>query len=237
MNASRGNLSARPWRSYFTGVKSALQVLFQRKVTKMADQPFVGQEQRPDLTINMEGKVGELTVRDLVSVLGGEAATSAKLPDKQVVKEIKEPVKEAKEPKDAKDVKDHKEPKDHKDQKEQKDHKEPKDHKDQKEQKDHKDTKDQKDQKEQKDHKDPKEPKDTKDAKDAKEPKDTKDHKDLKDRKENIKDHKEPKEPVDLVAKAPGEAGPAAGSGGSEIDALIKRVSGLEQSVQDLQKR
>ena len=198
----------------------------------MAEKPFVDQEQRPDLTVNMEGKVGELTVRDLVSILGGGEAGAAKLKEAPAEKPV------VKEPKDHKDIKDHKEPKDHKDQKEQKDHKDPKDHKDQKDQKEQKDHKDHKDQKEQKDHKDPKDPKEQKDTKDHKEPKDTKDHKDVKDRKEHIKEPiKEPKEPVDLVAKAPAEAGPGGSAEGSELDALIKRVSGLEQAVESLTKK
>ena len=36
----------------------------------MADQPFVSDEERPNLTVNMEGKVGDMTVRDLASILG-----------------------------------------------------------------------------------------------------------------------------------------------------------------------
>jgi hypothetical protein len=199
----------------------------------MADQPFVGQEQRPDLTVNMEGKVGDLTVRDLTTLLGGGGGKV-----KEVAKEpkdLKEPIKEPiKEPKDHKDIKDHKEPKDHKDIADQKAHKDPKDNKDQKEQKDHKDPKDTKDPKDQKDPKDPKEQKDQKDHKD---PKDHKDQKDIKDRKEHIKEPlKEPKEPVDILGKASGEGGPESTAGSTELDALIQRISGLEQAVQDLKQ-
>src|ERR1700704_2193775 len=96
---------------------------------EMADQPFVEQEQRPDLTIDMEGKVGDLKVRDLMSIVGASAAAGQKLKEAPATAIDKQT---AKEPKDAKDIKDHKEPKDHKDQKDQKDHKDPKDQKDQK---------------------------------------------------------------------------------------------------------
>ena len=58
-----------------------------------------------------------------------------------------------------------------------------------------------------------------------------KDQKDIKDRKEHLK---EPKEPVDLAAKAPAEASGGVEAGGSELDALIKRISGLEQTVAEL---
>jgi hypothetical protein len=107
-------------------------------------QPFVSGESRPDLTVDLNQKVGDLSVRDLASILGTGAG--------DLPKPLKEPLKEPfKERKDIKDIKDHKEPKDHKDQK---DHKDAKDHKDPKDHKDHKDPKDQKDQKEHKEHKD-----------------------------------------------------------------------------------
>jgi hypothetical protein len=195
----------------------------------MADKPFVEQEQRPDLTIDLQHKVGDLTVRDLLTILGSSSASGPKLKETPTSAGDK-PV--AKEPKDSKDIKDHKEPKDHKDQKEQKDHKDPKDQKDQKDQKEPKDHKDQKDPK---DTKDPKDPKESKDHKDQKDPKEHKDQKDLKDRKEHIKDVKEPKEPVD--AKVTDTAESATGTMNSDLDALVRRVSGLEQAFEEAKKK
>jgi ABC-type Zn2+ transport system substrate-binding protein/surface adhesin len=109
------------------------------------EQPFVSDESRPDLTVDLNQKVGELSVRDLASILGAGSQSAIKVKE---VKEIKDIFKERK---DAKDAKDHKDPKEHKDQK---DHKDTKDHKDPKDQKDHKDPKDHKDHKDQKDRKD-----------------------------------------------------------------------------------
>jgi hypothetical protein len=192
----------------------------------MADQPFVTDEERPNLTVNMEGKVGDMTVRDLASILGADPAAPKPLKepiDKAAFKEI---AKDNKDRKEAKEAKDHKEPKDHKDQKEQKDHKDPKEQKDQKDQKEHKDQKDTKDQK---DHKDPKEHKDQKDQKDHKEHKET--AKDVKDALKEIKEHAEK---IDI--EGPVTGAPAA-AGETDLDALIQRVTGLEQSVNELKGR
>src|SRR5579859_651980 len=108
------------------------------KERTVAEQPFAESGDRPDLTVNMESRVGDLTVRQLSDVLGQAGGTQAKL--KEVAAE-KLPQKETlidkfpgKEQKDLKDNKEHKE---------QKDHKEHKDHKDGKDLKDHKEPKDQ----------------------------------------------------------------------------------------------
>jgi hypothetical protein len=202
-------------------------------------QPFISQEQRPDLTIDLNRKVGDLTVRDLQTLLGSGA--SPKL--KELAKEKEDlldkiPTKDTtKDPKDRKDIKDHKEPKDHKDQKDQKDHKDPKDPKDQKDTKDPKDTKDQKDQKDHKDPKDPKEQKDNKDHKDPKEHKDTKDHKDHKDIKEGALDKVPHKDQLEKLPESPvkaNEGSPNSGSTPGGLEDLIQRVSGLEKEVQEL---
>jgi len=203
----------------------------------MAKEPFISQEERPNLTINLEGKVGELTVRELASVLGfdpSEAAKAKELPSTAVDKTAKEIQKDIKDRKEAKEHKDQKEPKDHKDQKEAKDHKDPKDQKDQKDQKDPKDHKEPKDSKDQKDHKDPKEHKDQKDHKDPKEHKDQKDLKDHKELKEGLKDAKEGH--PEVVDQGAAQSGPQQGGGTTELDALIQRVSGLEQAVSDFTK-
>src|SRR5215831_4071828 len=194
----------------------------------MAQEPFVSSEQRPELTVDVNTRVGDLTVRQLSEILGSasSAAKSKELP--LTAKDIKEPVKEDKDIKDHKDSKEHKDPKEHKDQKDNKDHKDPKDQKDQKDQKDPKDTKDQKDNK---DHKDPKDPKDQKDLKDHKEPKDTKDHKDFKDRKENLIDKtaidKNPPDKLPEVTQS-GEGAPGNPGG---LDELIQRITRLEQDA------
>src|SRR5215831_2006360 len=183
----------------------------------MAQEPFVSSEQRPELTVDVNTRVGDLTVRQLSEILGSasSAAKSKELP--LTAKDIKEPVKEDKDIKDHKDSKEHKDPKEHKDQKDNKDHKDPKDQKDQK------------------DQKDPKDPKDTKDPKDHKEPKDTKDHKDIKDRKEDLKDHKEPKEPVDAAPSIRGAEGGATAPSG--LEDIIQRIARLEQDVAGLASR
>src|SRR4029453_16219414 len=119
----------------------------------MVQEPFIDPSKRPDLTINLESRVGDITVRQLSEILGSAAAKSKELPSS--AKDGKDPLKEDK---DIKDQKDQKEPKDHKDQKDladQKAHKDPKDQKDQKDQKDHKNE--HKEQKDIKDHKDRKE--------------------------------------------------------------------------------
>ena len=38
----------------------------------MAKEPFIGEGDRPDLTIDLEAKVGDLTVRELAIILGVE---------------------------------------------------------------------------------------------------------------------------------------------------------------------
>ena len=69
-------------------------------------QPFVSGESRPDLTVDLNQKVGELSVRDLASILGTGGGAAIK---------IKEFFKERKDFKDIKEHKDQKEHKDHKD--------------------------------------------------------------------------------------------------------------------------
>ena len=179
----------------------------------MAKEPFIGSEERPDLTLNLDSRLGDLTVRQLSQILGS-AGSQAKLKELQAIEKftIKEPGKEAKDQKDHKDSKDHKDPKEGKDQKDTKDNKDPKD---QKEQKDNKD---------QKDHKDPK---DTKDQKDHKEPKDHKDSKDHKDIKDNLLEKLPPdKHPLDKLPEV------TQSNGGSQgIDSLVQRSSRLEQET------
>lgn len=198
----------------------------------MADKPMVGQNDRPDLTVNTEGAAASQP-RDLASILGSSAAAAQNL--KQIPAGLeKPPLKETL--KDA--LKDHKDSKDHKDQK---DHKEPKDHKDTKDNKDQKDHKDPKEHKDQKDQKDPKEHKDQKDQKDHKDPKEHKDQKDLKDHKEVIKEIKEGakeiKETViDTIPKPEAEV-PIPEVPSSDVSQLISRISGLEQAVEDLKKK
>jgi hypothetical protein len=195
----------------------------------MPAKPRVGQEDRPDLTINPEGKpAGE--PRDLGAILGSTPSAAAKakeLPATAVDKvALKDTLKDS--------LKEHK---DLKDNKEQKDHKEPKDHKDTKDQKDHKDPKDSKDQK---DQKDPKEHKDQKDTKDHKDPKEHKDHKDLKDHKEFLKEIKEShKELTDVVTKPSVEVGPGPVESlpPDELTQLIGRVSGLEKTVEEMKNK
>lgn len=205
----------------------------------MADKTMVGQEDRPDLTVNAEGAAGNQP-RSLGSILGSSAAAAQKLKelpmtaiDKTFIKDtLKDAIKDHKDSKDSKDQKDHKEPKDHKDSKDnkdQKDHKDPKEHKDQKDQKDPKEHKDQKDIK---DHKDPKEHKDQKDVKDHKE------HiKDIKDVGKEIKEAS--KDIHDVVAKPEVEV-PTPGEGGippNEAGQLVNRVSGLEQTEEAKKKK
>jgi hypothetical protein len=85
-----------------------------------------------------------------------------------------------------------------------------------------------------------KELKDSKDSKEQKDHKEHKDQKDHKDQKEGIKDgHKEvmkEKDVPDGSSKSPGEGpqgGPVIQPG---IDALVQRVSGLEQEVAQLRQ-
>ena len=103
----------------------------------MAQEPFINPEERPDLTVDLNTRVGDLTVRQLSEILGSPSSP-AKLKELVAAKEPKDLAKEPKEFKDHKDIKDHKDPKEHKDQKDNKDHKDPKDTKD------HKDIKDRK---------------------------------------------------------------------------------------------
>jgi hypothetical protein len=194
----------------------------------MAEQPFISSEERPDLTVDLDARVGDLTVRQLSEILGSRSSPAKLKELSQAAKDTKDPIKEDKDIKDHKDTKDHKDPKEHKDQKDNKDHKDPKDQKDQKDQKDPKDHKDQKDNK---DHKDPKDPKDHKDQKDHKDPKDTKDHKDLKDRKEGLADKlphdKTPPDKLPEVAQGvEGSAGTPSG-----LDDVIQRITRLEQDA------
>jgi hypothetical protein len=193
----------------------------------MAQEPFINPEERPDLTVDLNTRVGDLTVRQLSEILGSPSSP-AKLKELVAAKEPKDLAKEPKEFKDHKDIKDHKDPKEQKDQKDNKDHKDPKDQKDQKDQKD---PKDQKDQKDNKDHKDPKDPKDPKDQKDHKDPKETKDHKDIKDRKEGLAEKLPPDKipPDKLPDVSQGIEGTAAVPSG--LDDVIKRIARLEQDV------
>jgi hypothetical protein len=208
-----------------------------RSNTHMADKPMVGQADRPDLTVNTEASAASQP-RDLETILGSSAAAARKLKEAPATGLEKAPFKET-----LKDtIKDHKDSKDHK---EQKDHKEPKDHKDTKDNKDQKDHKDPKEHKDQKDQKDTKDHKDQKDTKEHKDPKEHKDQKDLKDHKEVIKEIKDGpkeikeniKELTDVVTKPVPEVGPIPELPGDEMSQLIARVSGLEQTVEDLKKK
>jgi hypothetical protein len=196
----------------------------------MAQEPFIDPEQRPDVTVDLDSRVGDLTVRQLSDILGGSSPSAKQKELTSAIEKLSQ--KELlKEPKDHKDFKDHKDPKEHKDNKDNKDHKDPKDNKDNKDTKDHKDPKDSKDQK---DVKDPKEPKDNKDTKDHKEPKDHKDHKDIKDRKEGLAEKIPPdKHPADKLPEV--NQGGAGGDGTpgavSALDDVIQRVSRLEQEL------
>ena len=170
----------------------------------MADEPFIANEDRPELSLDMDGKVGDLTVRELATILGFEPAVD-------VIKEGKSETKEHKDSKDNKDSKDHQE------QKQQKDAKDQKDSKDHKDQKDQKDTKDQKEQKDTKDHK---ERKDNKDV--IFEPKNR-----IKDATEGKRFTPERVLEIDLeLAKH-----------SSELDEVVKRISGLEQVIEELKDR
>jgi hypothetical protein len=169
----------------------------------MANEPFIARDDRPDLTLDMEGKVGELTVRELASILGFDLQEAE-------LKEGKSENKDHKDSKDSKDTKDSFDQKQQKDQKDSKDHKEEKDWKDQKEQKDLKDSKDHKDRK------------------------DHKDHTEVKvNRKELVKEVTEGKR---FTPEKGPEIGPGVVESPSELDQLVKRVSGLEQSIEELKR-
>jgi hypothetical protein len=183
----------------------------------MPAKSMVGQEDRPDLTVNTEGAPGS-SPRNLETILGSSTVSAQKnvetkqVVEKQALKEVgKDTIK------DNKDSKDHKDPKEQKDQKDTKDHKDPKDQKDQK------------------DQKDPKEQKDQKDTKDHKDPKEHKDQKDVKDHKEVIKEHLKEvaKEAIaETLPQTPVIPDPAP----DDLTNLINRVSGLEKAVADLKK-
>ena len=199
----------------------------------MADEPFIGGESRPDLTVDMNAKVGDMTVRQLSDILGSSAPRKAKEVEvKQVFEKqiIKEQVKEHPE---KFPVKEHKDSKDTADNKANKDHKEAGDtkaNKDHKESVDGKANKDGKDNKEHKDH-----------IKEIQ-----KDHKDVI--KDHIKDHVQDKNQLveqkaiaSEVLKgdkelAEGSVPTNPGDPAQGIDQLIQRVTGLEQQVAALQQ-
>jgi hypothetical protein len=198
----------------------------------MATKTMVGQEDRPDLTVNTEGKSGS-EPRELGAILGSSASTAAKLKELPATAIDKVALKDT--TKDA--IKEHKELKDNKEHKDQKD---PKEHKDQKDNKDQKEHKDPKDAKDQKDQKDPKEHKDQKDNKDHKDPKEHKDHKDLKDHKEVLKEIKEHgKEQIEVSHKPEAEigGGPVETLPPDDVSKLISRVSGLEKAMEEMKKK
>ena len=194
----------------------------------MAPEPFIDPSKRPDLTIDLESRVGDLTVRQLSEILG-QTGAAAKVPkDLLKEKELPSAAKEGKDP-----LKEHKDPKDSKDHKDTKDHKDPKDTKDQKDQKDPKDHKDQKDPKDQKDQKDPKEQKDAKDHKN--EHKEQKDFKDIKDHhKEDVIDKTAPLPESTKGSGAEGSGAPTVVPSG--LADLIQRLSRLEQDVAEMKK-
>jgi hypothetical protein len=204
-------------------------------------EPFITQEDRPDLTIDLNKKVQELTVRELKTLLGGGSSSAAKLKEALIEKNIpdKSPTKDAKDGKENKDRKEPKDTKDNKDSKDPKDHKEPKDTKDNKEHKDPKDSKDNKDNKDNKDHKDSK---DNKDNKEHKEPKESKDSKDTRDIKGDLIDkaHKDSFETLPQfvhdqhLVKSPDEGSSGNPLPPTGLEGLIERVTGLEKEVRHL---
>ena len=199
--------------------------------------PFITKAERPDLTVVLDTKLGDLTVRDIQELLGGGSspaiskqfiADKPDITDKNVAKDVKDI-------RDNKGNKDHKEPKDTKDGKENKDHKDPKDSKDQKDSKDTKDPKDSKDSKDTKDSKDPKEQNDHKAVKDHK---DTKEHKDIKDHKEGKEGFIEKFQPERQpeINRGPSPEATEAAASPSSLEALIERLTGLEKEVRDLKQ-
>ena len=185
-------------------------------------EPFIGKEERPDLTIDLNKKVGDLTVRDLQTLLGSGSSATVKQALKETVID-KSPITDKVFKDTTKDNKDLKDTKDNKDQKDTKDHKDPKD------------TKDHKDPKDTKDHKDPK---DTKDHKDNKDQKDWKDKDKDKDHKEIVKDvliEKLPiKENLEKIPDGPTGPGPEDPGAIPGLEDIIRRLTGLEKDVAEI---
>jgi len=186
----------------------------------MSDEPFIPAADRPDLTVDLDKRASEFTVRELAEILGNQESL------------FEDDNKRAKDNQDHKRTKDAKDAKDHKDSKDQKDSKEPKDGKD---------AKDSKDQKEQKDHKEHKEHKDQKDFGDTPKPvlegKNVKDAKDQKDVTEKpFTSGKQSKDQKDAAEPKSVDVGPPAPEFRGELDELIRRVSGLEQALDSLKK-
>ena len=198
----------------------------------MADEPFIGGESRPDLTVDMNAKVGDMTVRQLSDILGSSAPPKLKQIFKEGIKDFKEIEKFAKDQPDKLPFKEHKDSKDTPDHKNTKDHK---DTADTKANKDHKEGVDNKAHKDSKDHKDHiKEH-----IKDLKEI-----HKELIKEKDQIFDNPKsliadlPKSPKEQVENGPVIVNPGdpALNPAQGIDQLIQRVTGLEQQVATLQQ-
>ena len=92
----------------------------------MANEPFIDGGSRPDLTVDMNAKVGDMTVRQLSDILGSSALQKAKegqekqVVEKQVIEKFQKEHPEkvlVKDHKDTKDTKDHKDGKENKDNK------------------------------------------------------------------------------------------------------------------------
>lgn len=207
-----------------------------------APDPFISKEDRPDLTIDLNKKLGELTVRELKTLLGGGSSSPAKSKEALVEKgELIDKIP-TKDTKDIRDNKIHKEPKDTKDNKDSKDPKDQKEPKDTKDNKDNKDPKDSKDNKDNKDHKDGKDHKDAADNKSHKDPKEAKDAKDVRDIKGELIDkvHKDSLETLPQSALDPsGAQGSVGGSSNvppppTSLESLIERLTGLEKEVKHL---
>ena len=194
----------------------------------MANEPFIDGGSRPDLTVDLNAKVGDLSVRQLSDILGNSAPQKLKQFAKDGIKDFKEIEKFHKDQPDKFLFKEHKDGKDTADHKANKDHKEAVDGK---ANKDHKESVDGKGHKDSKDHKDHKEI-----------------HKEQFKEKDQIVDKivvfeqkaissevfKNDKELAESgIPVNPGDpaVNPAQG-----IDQLIQRVSGLEQQVATLQQ-
>lgn len=105
-------------------------------------EPFIRADDRPELEIDLDAQLANITVRDLVDILRiGPIKTLKDAKDRKERKEAKD-LKEQKDAKDRKDTKDFKDQKENKDRKDDKDQKDGKDHIDGKVQKDEKDLKD-----------------------------------------------------------------------------------------------